>query len=144
MRTVVQGAVAGRAGDRAPDDPVVAVHKVAVFDDAATAQQEARRLGENLEACAAATKAPSRAVVEVVPVGAQGHCLATGDLDQRAGDPSDDAEDGYLVTTRRGRAVTLVSAEGVTGGVVGVRPMVQEQAQEAWARLCRYASSGCG
>lgn len=142
MRTVVLGAGAGETGDRAPDDPPVGVHQVAVFADAVTAQRAAERLGENLEACAAATRPPSRAVVEVVPVGAQGHGLSTAAV-ERVADPSG-AVIGYLVTTRRGRAVTLVSAEGVEDSAVGVGPMVREQAQEAWARLCRYASSGCG
>ncbi|MFS0706043.1 hypothetical protein AB6N23_16145 [Cellulomonas sp. 179-A 9B4 NHS] len=130
MRTHVHGDGAYEA--------VVGIQQLAAFataDDAVAAA--AGTLGEALAGCAGAEGTTYRA--EEVPVGARGAGLATDHYD--AG--GDDAMGAYLVVTRRGSAVTLVSAEGGESTVGAARTTVTDQARRAWDLLCGYEAAGC-
>ena len=119
----------------------VGVQQVAVFADADAAVAEADRVAAALARCAADPGAPSRYVVEPLAVGAQGLGLAT-DYYGTEGDVST-AIGTYLALTRRGTAVTLVSAEGGESNVGAAREELTARAGAAWELLCTYDAEGC-
>lgn len=129
MRTHVHGDGAFEA--------VVGVQQVATFASADEAVAAAGALAQSLAGCIGAEGTAYRA--EEVPVGAQGTGLAT----DHYGTGGDGAMGTYLVVTRRGSAVTLVSAEGGESTVGAARAAVTDQAQRAWDLLCGYEAAGC-
>lgn len=136
MRTVVQGD--GQA------EAQVGVQQVALFADADAAVAEADRLAAVLRECTTyASDTATTYVVEPVEIGAQGTGIATDYYGASATGSLDEAIGSYLVTTRRGTAITLVGVEGGEALVSSARGTATEQAQSAWALLCGYDSSGC-
>ncbi|MGI4894978.1 MAG: hypothetical protein ACRYF3_07695 [Janthinobacterium lividum] len=131
-------------GDGEEEQPV-AGQQIAVFPDANAAHVEAQRLATLLaDDCTDGEASQGRYVAEPVAIGADGQGLVTEYYGVTATDPSTDGLGSYLVITRRGTAVTLVSSEGGELSISVSRTEVQKQAQLAWERLCRYAENGCG
>ncbi len=118
-------------------ESVVGVQQVAAFATADDAVSAAGALGETLAGCTGAEGATYRP--EPVAVGAQGAGLVT----DYYGSGGDTAMGTYLAVTRRGNAVTLVSAEGGEATVGTARSRVTAQAQQAWELLCAYDAAGC-
>ncbi|MEP7762486.1 hypothetical protein [Sanguibacter sp. 25GB23B1] len=123
-------------------EPTIATQQLAVFADASVAVTEAKRLADVMAACAAAS-VEGTFVVEDVRVGAQGRGLVVSYDGAVASGRGDDAPGYYLVTTRRGNAVTLVGHLGGTASVGESRTSAVKDAQAAWRLLCVYDSAGC-
>lgn len=119
----------------------IGTQQVAVFADASAAVAEAERLTDIMTACAAAPGEVTF-VVEDVAVGAQGTGLVV-DYGASAGGSGDDALGYYLVTTRRGNAVTLVGHLGGEASIGTSRKDAVTASQAAWRLLCVYDSAGC-
>lgn len=137
------GAVASRGvayGVGSSTSPL-ATQQLAVFADASAAVTEAKRLTDIMRACAAAPGEVTF-VVEDVAVGAQGTGLVV-DYGASAGASGDDALGYYLVTTRRGNAVTLVGHLGGEASIGTSRENAVTAGQAAWRLLCVYDSAGC-
>lgn len=125
-------------------EEAVALHQIAVFDDADAAVSAADALAVALTACTLdASDTSTTYVLEDVAVGAQGHGLATDYYGASANGPLDEALGSYLATTRRGSAVTLVGTLGGESTVGFAREHAVGLAQSAWELLCGYDSSGC-
>lgn len=136
MRTVVQG-----SGEL---EAQVGVHQTAVFADAGAATAAADELIAALNACEDAETESTAYLVEPIDVGAQGHGLITDFYGAIEGGEEVEAVMGtYLAMTRRGSAVTLVSAEGGEGIVDTTRVDVVERLGAAWDLLCGYTDEGC-
>ncbi len=140
------GAVAMRTVDQGTgelEEPI-GVQQVAVFTDADAATAAADELVAGLTRCTTQAGSDSTTyVLEDVAVGAQGHGLATDYYGASAEGRLDDSIGSYLAMTRRGNALTLVSAEGGESIVSAARELVTGQTQAAWELLCRYDSAGC-
>lgn len=124
-------------------EETVGVHQVAVFEDADAAMAATDDLVAALDQCAEAGSGESVYVLEDIAVGAQGAGLATDYYGTSVSEDLDDAVGTYLALTRRGNAVTLVSAEGGESTVGAARERVVEQLAGAWELLCGYDSQGC-
>lgn len=136
MRTVSQGTV--------ELEGTLGVQQVAVFADADAAVAEADRLTAALTACTGyASDSTTTYVLEPLDVGAQGVGFATDYYGASAQGQLDGAIGAYLAATRRGTAVTLVSAEGGESQVGAARETITGAAQSAWDLLCAYDSAGC-
>lgn len=135
MRTVAQG-------DGELEAPIN-VHQTAVFADADAASTEADRLATVLDGCEAPSDSPTVYEVEAVDVGTQGVGLVTDYNGALTDGPDDSGLGTYLAVTRRGNAVTLVSAEGGESTVGVARERVVGFAAQAWELLCRHDSAGC-
>lgn len=113
----------------------VPVQQVAVFATVKDAVAEAGRLETQLAGCAGGAYA-----TEPVAVGAQGQGLSFGYSPYQDGF----AFGNYLVTTRRGNAVTLLTSVGGEGSPAGAKQTETRRAQGAWTRLCLYErTDGC-
>jgi hypothetical protein len=121
-------------------ETVVGIHQVAAFGTVDDAVAAATALVEALGGCTDTTGSGTTYGVEPVAVGAQGHGLATWYYGAQGGG---DGMGTYLVVTRRGNAVTLVSGEGGERTVGGARTQTVAQAQQAWERLCGFEVAGC-
>ncbi|HEY0117691.1 MAG TPA: hypothetical protein VGC04_02810 [Cellulomonas sp.] len=122
----------------------VGLHQVAVFADADAAVSAAGALTTALTECARIPSGTGTTyVLEDVAVGAQGHGLATDYYGASVGGPLDEALGSYLVTTRRGSAVTVVGTLGGESTVGAARAHAVALAQSAWELLCVYDSAGC-
>ena len=122
----------GTGEQEAPVD----VEQVALFPDAGAATREGTRLAEELRACDARS---DLVTVEAVRVGAQG----TGVAYRYPSDGGASPFGTYVVLSRRGTALLLVTSDGGEGTPQGARRPVLRRAQQAWELLCRYDSAGC-
>lgn len=125
-------------------EATVSTQQVAVFADADAATTEAQRLADVLSACAGtAPDGQTVYAVEDVAVGAQGTGLVVDYYGASATGSGDDALGYYLVTTRRGNAVTLVGNLGGEASIGTSREDAVASSQAAWELLCIYDSAGC-
>ncbi len=127
--------VTARTGDGQLERQVP-VQQVVVFATVVDAVAEAGRLQGQLNGCAGGAYAS-----EPVAVGAQGQGLSYG---YQQIDGGGFAFGNYLVTTRRGNAVTLVTSLGGEGSLAVAKQDETARAQQAWDRLCVYErTDGC-
>ena len=125
-------------------ETTVGTQQVAVFADADAATTEAQRLADALTACAGtAPDGQTVLAVEDVAVGAQGTGLVVDYYGASATGGDDDALGYYVVTTRRGNAVTLVGHLGGEASIGTSRANAVASSQAAWELLCVYDSAGC-
>lgn len=131
----VPAMVTTRTGDGAFEMPVP-VQQIVVFATVVDAVAEAGRLQGQLNGCAGGAYAS-----EPVAVGAQGQGLSYGYQQVEGGRY---AFGNYLVTTRRGNAVTLVALLGGEGSPEAAEQDVTSRVLDAWGRLCAYdRTDGC-
>lgn len=139
LGTPPERAVAAMATTRTGDgefERQVPVQQVVVLETVKDAVAEAGRLQAQLASCAGGAYASAP-----VAVGAQGQGLAFGYQQLSDGQY---AFGNYLVTTRRGNAVTLLTSTGGEGSLEGARQNETARAQQAWDRLCVYErTDGC-
>ncbi|PFG34574.1 hypothetical protein [Sanguibacter antarcticus] len=125
-------------------ESTVETQQLAVFEDADAAVAEAQRLAEVMSACTPTDADGQTAyVAEKVAVGAQGTGLAVDYYGTSMTGSVDDALGYYVVTTRRGNAVTLVGHLGGEASIARSRGDAVASSQAAWGLLCVYDSAGC-
>lgn len=125
-------------------ESTVGIQQVAVFADADAASVEAQRLTNAVAACAGAGPDGQTAyLAEEVAVGAQGTGLIVDYYGVYAAGTGDESLGYYVVTTRRGNAVTLVGQVGGEATVGVSRENAVASTQAAWELLCVFDAEGC-